>query len=87
MMRGSGGRGVGVGDAEQLGEPVQLVLEERPGPRVDALSVRRRRGAETANPAPAERGAWYRIAHSVMRRPVLYDRPPFAPEPALTGAR
>ena len=38
------------------------------GPRVNALRVRRgiRRG-----PA-AERGAWYRLAHSVMRRPVAY---------------
>jgi RND superfamily putative drug exporter len=45
------------------------------GPKVDALSVRpwlrrifRRRPA-TADP---ERGGWARIAHSVMRRPVIY---------------
>ncbi|MGY1717251.1 MMPL family transporter [Geodermatophilus sp. SYSU D01106] len=44
------------------------------GPRVDALSLRRlvrprRRSAH----ADVERdGTWYRIAHSVMRRPVLY---------------
>jgi trehalose monomycolate/heme transporter len=38
------------------------------GPRVNALRVRR--GVRRA-PA-AERGAWYRIAQSVMRRPVAY---------------
>lgn len=43
------------------------------GHRVDALSVRRlfRRGS----PKPVEaldRGFWYRLAHSIMRRPVLY---------------
>jgi RND superfamily putative drug exporter len=37
------------------------------GPRVDALPVRRRRRA-----ARSGEGAWARIAHSVMRRPVLY---------------
>ncbi|MET0764168.1 MAG: MMPL family transporter [Blastococcus sp.] len=46
------------------------------GPRVDALSVRpwlRRlfRRPVTA-PSPDAHGAWYRIAHSVMRRPVVY---------------
>ncbi|GAA3241469.1 MMPL family transporter [Dactylosporangium siamense] len=35
------------------------------GHRVDALSVRRRR------PSP-EHGFWFRLAHSIMRRPVLY---------------
>jgi len=45
------------------------------GHRVEALSVRRlfRR---SARPAPAargdEHGFWYRLAHSIMRRPVLY---------------
>jgi trehalose monomycolate/heme transporter len=47
------------------------------GHRVEALSVRRllrRRSRRTVAvaPAAAEQGAWYRIAHSVMRRPVLY---------------
>ncbi|WP_345018826.1 MMPL family transporter [Actinomadura keratinilytica] len=39
------------------------------GPRVNALSIRRRR-----TPAPASGGGagWYRLARSVMRRPVLY---------------
>ena len=46
------------------------------GPKVDALSVRpwlrrvfrrARRGRR-----PSDHGAWYRIAHSVMRRPVVY---------------
>ena len=39
------------------------------GPRVNALRVRRsvRRTA-----VPEDRGAWYRIARSVMRRPVVY---------------
>jgi RND superfamily putative drug exporter len=46
------------------------------GPKVDALSLRpwlRRvfRRPVTA-PAADHQGAWYRIAHSVMRRPVLY---------------
>jgi uncharacterized membrane protein YdfJ with MMPL/SSD domain len=36
------------------------------GHRVDALSIRRR-----SRPAVG-RGAWYRIAHSVMRRPVIF---------------
>ncbi|MEN3358292.1 MAG: trehalose monomycolate/heme transporter, partial [Mycobacteriales bacterium] len=48
------------------------------GHRVDALSVRAgvrrllRRPARTALAPAADRGAWYRIAHSVMRRPVVY---------------
>ncbi|GAB3842285.1 MMPL family transporter [Dactylosporangium cerinum] len=37
------------------------------GHRVDALSVRRRRPATAT-----EHGFWYRLAHSIMRRPVLY---------------
>ncbi|MDG4794582.1 MMPL family transporter [Micromonospora sp. WMMD1082] len=47
------------------------------GHRVDALSIRplfrrlRRRPA-VAPTGHAERGAWYRIAYAVMRRPVLY---------------
>ncbi|HVQ96575.1 MAG TPA: MMPL family transporter [Mycobacteriales bacterium] len=48
------------------------------GRRVDSLSVRAgvrrlfRRPERCARVVTAERGAWYRIAHSVMRRPVLY---------------
>ncbi|MGI9005708.1 MAG: MMPL family transporter [Streptosporangiaceae bacterium] len=39
------------------------------GPRVNALRVRRSAG----RPKPAEQaGGWYRIAHSVMRRPAVY---------------
>ncbi|SFU01018.1 putative drug exporter of the RND superfamily [Geodermatophilus amargosae] len=43
------------------------------GPRVDALSVRRlfRRRRRPAHAAHRD-GAWYRIAHGVMRRPVVY---------------
>ncbi len=46
------------------------------GPRVDALSVRplfrRLFRAKVATSAPSEHGAWYRIARSVMRRPIVY---------------
>jgi uncharacterized membrane protein YdfJ with MMPL/SSD domain len=50
------------------------------GPKVDALSVRpwlrrlvrRPPSAHTAMSAEGEHGAWARIAHSVMRRPVVY---------------
>jgi uncharacterized membrane protein YdfJ with MMPL/SSD domain len=48
------------------------------GPRVDALSVRPlfRRVFRRPAPQPAatadDHGAWYRIARSVMRRPVIY---------------
>jgi uncharacterized membrane protein YdfJ with MMPL/SSD domain len=49
------------------------------GPKVDALSVRpilrrvlRRPAATSTLLAPGESGAWARIAHSVMRRPVVY---------------
>ena len=50
------------------------------GTRVDALSVRplfrrllRRPAAAPVQPTrAAEQGGWYRVAHSVMRRPVLY---------------
>ncbi|MBO0771337.1 MAG: MMPL family transporter [Actinobacteria bacterium] len=38
------------------------------GPRVNALRIRRSAGRETASGS----GAWYRIARSVMRRPVAY---------------
>ncbi|NEM07093.1 MMPL family transporter [Geodermatophilus normandii] len=44
------------------------------GPRVDALPVRRllrRRGRRPAHAAHRD-GAWYRIAHAVMRRPLVY---------------
>jgi uncharacterized membrane protein YdfJ with MMPL/SSD domain len=36
------------------------------GPRIDALSVRRRQPAG----GPAREGGWYRLAHAIMRRPV-----------------
>ncbi|MEV4515803.1 MMPL family transporter [Dactylosporangium sp. NPDC049525] len=39
------------------------------GRNVDALSVRRRPPAMRRDPAA---GFWYRLAHSIMRRPVLY---------------
>ena len=39
------------------------------GPRVNALRVRRSAGRP---PAAEESGAWYRLARSVMRRPVAY---------------
>ena len=49
------------------------------GPKVDALSVRpwlrrvfRRPVARTGRPTST--GAWSRIAHSVMRRPIVYHR-------------
>jgi uncharacterized membrane protein YdfJ with MMPL/SSD domain len=48
------------------------------GPKVDALSVRPWLRRVFRRPAPAGRqtllttGVWYRIAHSVMRRPVVY---------------
>ncbi len=35
------------------------------GPRIDALSVRRR-----PPQGPAQEGGWYRLAHAIMRRPV-----------------
>jgi uncharacterized membrane protein YdfJ with MMPL/SSD domain len=42
------------------------------GPRVNSLRIRR----SLSRPAAAEdAGAWYRIAHSVMRRPLLYALP------------
>src|SRR5262245_63826566 len=41
------------------------------GHRVNALRIRRRPGTRRA-PADEGGGAWYRIAHSVMRRPVAY---------------
>jgi trehalose monomycolate/heme transporter len=39
------------------------------GPRVNALRIRR---SVRRAPATEDRGAWYRIARSVMRRPVAY---------------
>ncbi|MBO0817467.1 MAG: MMPL family transporter, partial [Actinobacteria bacterium] len=39
------------------------------GPRVNALRIRR---SVRRAPATEDSGAWYRIAHSVMRRPVVY---------------
>ncbi|WP_327000973.1 MMPL family transporter [Dactylosporangium sp. NBC_01737] len=39
------------------------------GRNIDALSVRRRRPSTRRDPAA---GFWYRLAHSIMRRPVLY---------------
>jgi trehalose monomycolate/heme transporter len=42
------------------------------GPKVNSLRVRR----SVARPPAAEAsGAWYRLAHSVMRRPLLYAAP------------
>ncbi|HEX2315565.1 MAG TPA: MMPL family transporter [Thermomonospora sp.] len=40
------------------------------GPRINALSVRRRRPARAR--ATGGEGAWHRLAHAVMRRPVAY---------------
>jgi uncharacterized membrane protein YdfJ with MMPL/SSD domain len=45
------------------------------GPKVDALSVRpwlRRVFRRAPAVTTSDQGAWYRIAHSVMRRPVIY---------------
>jgi RND superfamily putative drug exporter len=44
------------------------------GPRVNALRIRGRRSQRGVPLAPADEasGAWYRIARSVMRRPVVY---------------
>jgi uncharacterized membrane protein YdfJ with MMPL/SSD domain len=47
------------------------------GPRVNALRVPRLRRLGRGNPArtdaaDVDRGFWYRLAHSVMRRPVVY---------------
>jgi trehalose monomycolate/heme transporter len=42
------------------------------GPRVNALRIRR---AVRRPPVPEGQGAWYRLASSVMRRPVLYAVP------------
>ncbi|BCB76557.1 MMPL family transporter [Phytohabitans flavus] len=44
------------------------------GPRVEALSVGRllRRPAPTPAQGEVARGFWYRLAHSIMRRPVFY---------------
>jgi RND superfamily putative drug exporter len=44
------------------------------GPRVNALRIRGRRSQRGVPLAPADEasGAWYRIARSVMRRPVAY---------------
>src|SRR3712207_2874619 len=44
------------------------------GPRIDALSVRSLVGRRRRRPAHARErdGTWHRIAHSVMRRPVVY---------------
>jgi trehalose monomycolate/heme transporter len=41
------------------------------GPKVNALSLRRRR-ADRAGRDGGEGGAWFRVAQSVMRRPVAY---------------
>ncbi|WP_242901106.1 MMPL family transporter [Actinomadura terrae] len=42
------------------------------GPRVNALSIRRRKKAATTPAAGRADGWWGRVAHSVMRRPVVY---------------
>ncbi|MGW4463764.1 MMPL family transporter [Micromonospora sp. NPDC004704] len=50
------------------------------GPRVEALSVRRllRRPAAAPVVGRVEHGFWYRLAHSIMRRPVIYAAGVFA---------
>src|SRR3984885_7573927 len=42
------------------------------GPRVNSLRIRR---SVRRPPAAENSGGWYRLAHSVMRRPVLYAMP------------
>jgi RND superfamily putative drug exporter len=42
------------------------------GPKVNSLRVRR---SVQRPPAAEDSGAWYRLAHSVMRRPLLYAAP------------
>ena len=42
------------------------------GPRVNALRIRRRGRRAFQAPADEASGAWYRLARSVMRRPVAY---------------
>jgi trehalose monomycolate/heme transporter len=42
------------------------------GPRVNSLRIRR---SVARAPATENTGGWYRIAHSVMRRPLLYAAP------------
>ncbi len=42
------------------------------GPKVNALRIRR---SVQRPPAAEDSGGWYRLAHSVMRRPVLYAVP------------
>jgi RND superfamily putative drug exporter len=42
------------------------------GPKVNALRIRR---SVQRSPAAEDSGRWYRLAHSVMRRPVLYAAP------------
>ena len=42
------------------------------GPKVNSLRIRR---SVARSPAAENTGAWYRLAHSVMRRPVLYAAP------------
>jgi len=50
------------------------------GPKVDALRIptpwkRRHRPDDAPSASELAHGAWYRLAHSVMRRPVLYAAP------------
>ncbi len=45
------------------------------GPRVDALRVPRPWKRKTPHVTAVSHGAWYRLAHSVMRRPALYAIP------------
>jgi trehalose monomycolate/heme transporter len=42
------------------------------GPKVNSLRIRR---SVQRPPAAEDRGGWYRLAHSVMRRPLLYAVP------------
>jgi uncharacterized membrane protein YdfJ with MMPL/SSD domain len=67
-------RSMGYGGVATVAVDVLAALTVMPallavlGPRVNALRIRRR-----VSRAPAAgTGAWYRIAHSVMRRPALY---------------
>ncbi len=68
-------RSMGYGGVATVGVDMLAALTVLPallgvlGPRVNALRVRRR----VLRPPPGEQsGAWYRIARSVMRRPVAY---------------
>ncbi|CAN5571412.1 hypothetical protein BH23CHL6_BH23CHL6_05380 [soil metagenome] len=69
-------RSVGIAGAIVVGLAVTAAVTLLPaglcllGPRVDALPIRRVRAS-----APAEEGAWARLARRVMRRPLLFFVP------------